>query len=72
MSLSNLNELEDKIKKLNDLLIKEDNYAYAAGYMQSMFTRIVKAYVPADRHHNVIDLLNTHIYMIEDDAHNKQ
>ncbi len=72
MSLSDLNELEDKIKKLNDLLIKEDNYAYAAGYMQSMFTRIVKAYVPADRHHNVIDLLNAHIYMIEDDAYNKQ
>lgn len=72
MSLSNLNELEDKIKKLNDLLIKEDSYAYASGYMLCIFNRIVKAYVPADRHHNVIDLLNTHIYMIEDDAHNKQ
>ena len=71
MSLSNLNELEDKIKKLNDLLIKEDNHAYAAGYLQSMFTRIIKSYVPAQRHHEVISLIDTHIYMIEDDAYNK-
>ena len=67
MSLSDLNELEDKIKKLTDLLIKEDNGAYAAGYMQSMFTRIIKSYVPAQRHHEVMGLINTHIYMIEDD-----
>ena len=67
MSLSDLNELEDKIKKLNSLLIKEDSYAYASGYMESLFTRIIKSYVPAQRHHEVMGLINTHIYMIEDD-----
>lgn len=61
MSLSDLNELETKIKELRELLIKEEGSSYALGYMESLYTRIIKAYVPANRHHEVVDLFTIHI-----------
>ena len=61
MSLTNTNELDEKVTELRNLLIKEDNYAYATGYMESLFTRIIKAYVPANKHAFVIDLIQSHI-----------
>jgi hypothetical protein len=69
MSLSNLNELEDKVKELRNILVKEEGeYAFTCGYMESMFTRIINAYVPARRHHNVIDIIQAHIDGIKSNA----
>lgn len=61
MSLSDLDELEKKILVLRELIVKEHGSAYALGFMESLFTRIIKAYVPANRHGDVIDLINMHI-----------
>ena len=61
MPLSNPKELEDKMNELTKVLVNHDNYAYCAGFNQSLYARIIKAYVPANRHHDVIDLIQMHI-----------
>ena len=61
MSLSNLNELEDKMEELTSSLVKEDGYAYACGFNQSLYNRIIKAFVKPQDHHRVIELIDTHI-----------
>lgn len=61
MSLSNLNEIDEKIKELTIALREDHDYAYVCGYMESFFSRIVRAYVPANRHHELIELLDMHL-----------
>lgn len=65
MSLSNTNELDEKLIELRVALAKKDSYAYVAGYMESLFARIIKAYVPAQRHQDVIELINRHVATLQ-------
>lgn len=65
MSLSNTKELDEKLIELRVALAKKDSYAYVAGYMESLFSRIIKAYVPAQRHQDIIELITIHIAILQ-------
>jgi len=68
MSLSNLNELEDKMKELSNALVKHENYAYAMGYNESLYLGIIKAFVRPQDHHNVIEVIQSRIDNIKNIA----
>lgn len=68
MSLSNLNELEEKMKELSNALVKHENYAYAMGYNESMYLSIIKSFVRPQDHHKVIDVLQSRIDLLKNNA----
>ena len=61
MSLSNPNELEEKMQELTNLLIEKENGAYACGFNQSLYKRIIKAFIRPQDLHKVIELIQSHI-----------
>ena len=41
-------ELNDTVRKVTDTLVKNQGYAYAAGYLQSVLVEVIDRYVKDD------------------------
>lgn len=63
--------LTDYINAVRDGYTKEygtpdGGYPYALGYFQSFMGRVLTAYVPADKRHELIAMFDEHIKMLKD------
>jgi len=58
-------ELNETIRKVTDTMIKNEGYAYAAGYLQSVLVDVIHRYVKDD-----LDLSMIQIRLFADGIHN--
>lgn len=45
---------------------KDGSYAYTLGYFESFMARVLTAYVPANRRHELLEMINEHINSIKE------
>jgi len=58
-------ELNETVRKVTDTMIKNEGYAYAAGYLQSVLIDVINRYVKDD-----LDLSMIQIRLFADGIHN--
>ena len=63
----NGDDIKVAVQQLTIALREKNEYAYVAGYMESFYTRLLTAYVPANRRHDMLELFEAHIKSVRED-----
>ena len=63
----NGDDIKIAVQQLTIALREKNEYAYVAGYMESFYTRLLTAYVPANRRHDMLELFEAHIKSVRED-----
>jgi len=63
----NGDDIKIAVQQLTVALREKNEYAYVAGYMESFYTRLLTAYVPANRRHDMLELFEAHIKSVREE-----
>jgi hypothetical protein len=63
----NGDDIKVAVQELTIALREKHEYAYITGYMESFYTRLLTAYVPANRRFDMLELFAAHVKSIREE-----